>query len=306
MRLWLPSLLLAIAAGAAAGVACDDPSLPGPSTGGGGSSSEPSDLPCDVARTLNESCVMCHADPPRGGANVPLVTRAHLLAPALSNPEITLAEDALARMRNGEIPMPPTGLLDDSAIAPLEKWIADGMPAVVCDDELVPPDDPYDTPLVCTSARFWTDGDEGDEEMHPGRACIQCHDNPDKYGEGDDDDDDDDEEEEEEEEEEDDDIPRYLIAGTVYPTAHEPDECYGVDSATTYVVVEDANGTTRTLATNEAGNFFTEDALVAPYRVKVIRGDETRAMSELAEHGDCNLCHTVEGDEDAPGRIMAP
>lgn len=304
MRFWASSLVFALIAGAVAGVACDDPSLPSDPQGGGGTSSGPSELPCDVARVLNENCVMCHAEPPRGGANVPLVTRAHLLAPALSDPSITLVEDALARMRSADTPMPPTGLLDESMLAPLEKWIAAGMPADSCDDELVPPDDPYDTPVVCTSARYWTDGDEGDEEMHPGRACIQCHENPDKYGEGDDDDDEDDDDDDEREE--DDDIPRFSIAGTVYPSAHEPDDCYGVDSATTYVVVEDANGTTRTLGINEAGSFFSEDDLVAPYRVKVIRGDETRAMSEAAEHGDCNLCHTEAGDEDAPGRIMAP
>jgi hypothetical protein len=79
-----------------------------------------------------------------------------------------------------------------------------------------------------------------------------------------------------------------------------------VNDGAIWVQVEDADGVAVTLPTNEAGNFFTEAPLRAPFRVKVIRGDQVRAMSELAEHGDCSGCHTQDGAEDAPGRIMAP
>jgi hypothetical protein len=300
-----PSLLL-LCAGIAGAVfaACYEPDLDLDTRPGerGGAPSDPAGtgLPCDVARLLNDSCGQCHNDPPAGGARTALLTYDALLQPGLSDPSITLAEEALARMQDATSPMPPTGLLDAAAVEPFARWVADGMPQATCDETLTPPDNPYDTPLVCTSNKYWTDGDEGDEEMHPGHACIACHLDPDAFGAGDDDD------EEEEEEEEDDDLPIYSIAGTVYPTAHEPNDCYGVDDGAIFVHVEDADGVVMTLPTNEAGNFFTEAALRAPYRVKVIRGDQVRAMSELAEHGDCNVCHTQDGTEDAPGRIMAP
>ncbi len=303
----LPSLLTVAVTVAATVAACYDPGLDLDVRPGEGGSTQPppgEGLPCDVARLMNDSCGACHGHPPAGGAQTSLLTYEDLIQPALSDPSKTLAEDSLARMQDAASPMPPTGLLDAAAVEPLARWIADGMPQATCDETLTPPDNPYDTPLVCTSNRWWTDEHEGDEEMHPGMACVACHLDPDAFGAGDDDDDDDDDDDEEEEE--DDDLPIYSIAGTVYPTAHEPDDCYGVDNGAVFVLVEDADGVQVTLGTNEAGNFFTEASLRAPYRVKVIRGDAVRAMSEPAEHGDCNVCHTQDGAEEAPGRIMAP
>ena len=303
MRAASPSLLLlflAVGTGATFGACAEeDPGFrvsddtdPKPATEAG------KGLPCDVAKLLNDYCGACHSDPPRGGSKTSLLTYEQLTQPSSSDPSITLAEDALHRMQNSTSPMPPTGLLDAATIEPFARWISDGMPETECGEELTPPDNPYDTPLVCTSNRYWTDGHEGDEEMHPGHACIACHADPDAFGAGDDDDDD--------EEEEDDDIPMYSIAGTVYPTAHEPNDCYGASDGSLFVLVEDADGVMATLVPNEAGNFFTDAPLRAPYRVKVVRGDASRAMTELAEHGDCNACHTQDGTEDAPGRIMAP
>jgi hypothetical protein len=303
---------LSAAVGVAFAAACYDSGLdldappPQGGSGGGGSggATHGDGLPCDVARLLNDACLACHADPPRGGALGALVTRADLMSPAPGDADITRAEDSLARMRDAAAPMPPEGLLPATAVEPLERWIGEGMPEVACGDMLVPPDDPYGTPLVCTSGRFWTDGDEGDEEMRPGHACIACHQDPPKdkdrgkKGEDDDDGGDDDDD--------DDDIPLYAIAGTVYPSAHEPNDCYGVDDQLVYVLVTDANGTEAVLASNEAGNFFTEAPLVPPFRVRVTRGAEARAMSKPAPHGDCNVCHTEAGSEDAPGRIMSP
>ena len=34
----------------------------------------------------------------------------------------------------------------------------------------------FDTPTVCTSGTMWTRGDRGSASMHPGGACITCHD----------------------------------------------------------------------------------------------------------------------------------
>ena len=113
--------------------------------------------------------------------------------------------------------------------------------------------------------------------MHPGQACIKCHT---KKG------------------------PKFSIAGTVYPTAHEPDDCYGLGSST--VVITDATGKVLTLKSNSAGNFYSQTAIKMPYTAKVIVGTKERAMKDSQTNGDCNSCHTVTGAEKAPGRIMAP
>jgi hypothetical protein len=75
-------------------------------------------------------------------------------------------------------------------------------------------------------------------------------------------------------------------------------------------------GPTVVLTPNEAGNFFVDTegekgpaapaGFGPPYLVKVIAGGQERAMAEPAPHGDCNLCHTQNGAEDALGRIIPP
>jgi hypothetical protein len=115
--------------------------------------------------------------------------------------------------------------------------------------------------------------------MRPGHACIDCH----SRDEG----------------------PIYSIAGTVYPTAHEPDDCNGVASGVT-VVVTGADGKTYSLPVNAAGNFGFTIRVATPYRVKVVGNGKTREMIAPVTDGDCNSCHTVTGTEKAPGRVMAP
>jgi hypothetical protein len=148
------------------------------------------------------------------------------------------------------------------------------------------PDAGYNTPTVCSSGKTWTGGDTGNAEMHPGVACDTCH--------------------------------KVLgsattfpfdIAGTVYPTAHEPNDCDGLAGA--QVVVTDAKGTDHTLAVNAAGNFYNLDyvligAIPTPYTAKVVLNGKTREMITPQTNGDCNSCHTEQGDQAAPGRIMAP
>jgi hypothetical protein len=138
-----------------------------------------------------------------------------------------------------------------------------------------------DTPTVCTSQQTWTRGDRGSPLMHPGGTCITCHD----ANGG----------------------PSFSIAGTVFPTAHEPDDCDGVTgTATLQVVITDANNQTTTLTVNSAGNFYSAAAIATPFSAKVVSGTRERAMTDTQTSGDCNSCHTVDGANGAPGRIMAP
>jgi mono/diheme cytochrome c family protein len=190
--------------------------------------------------------------------------------------------------------MPPEGLLSEADVTTFAKWIDEGMPEGTCGAV----DGNSHTPieLKCTSARFWTEGDdEGDELMTPGQACISCHTKENLEHSSKDDDDDDHELE----------APAFTAAGTVYPTLHEPDDCFGLGTKGTQVVITGADGKKLTLAVNRAGNFMTEEAIALPYKASVVRGGKTRSMKTAQDDGDCNKCHTAEGG-DAPGRIVGP
>jgi hypothetical protein len=152
---------------------------------------------------------------------------------------------------------------------------------VACD--AVPAASIYDTESVCTSGTQWTRGERGSALMKPGGACIQCHDTE---NEG----------------------PSYSAAGTVYKTAHEPDDCNGSSSTSIKVVITGADNVTQTATVNAAGNFYFRSAIKMPYKAKVVFGTKSRAMSGAQKDGDCNKCHTESGlaKEKAPGRVMAP
>ena len=69
---------------------------------------------------------------------------------------------------------------------------------------------------------------------------------------------------------------------------------------------------------NAAGNFETRQGnggpggggqgkrFSAPYRVRVTDGTNSRAMAGSLTNGDCNSCHTKDGANGAPGRILFP
>lgn len=138
-------------------------------------------------------------------------------------------------------------------------------------------------PLACTSGTQWTGGDRGSSRMHPGRACIACH----SVMAG----------------------PTFSVAGTVYPSAHEPPDCNGINGTTTptQVIITDKDGNELKLPVNSAGNFYLAAVPVAaPYAAKVMQGTKERAMVQHQTSGDCNSCHTETGADGAPGRIMAP
>jgi hypothetical protein len=118
--------------------------------------------------------------------------------------------------------------------------------------------------------------------MNPGRACIDCHS---MGGDG----------------------PAYSVAGTVYPSAHEPDLCNGADGAGVVVVtIVGADGLTQMLTPNAAGNFGSRAAVAFPYRAKISYMGRERAMAAMQTTGDCNSCHTQNGANGAPGRILLP
>jgi mono/diheme cytochrome c family protein len=230
-------------------------------------------LPCDVAQVLATSCVSCHGTKPSGGAPNSIVTYEDMVAPSTTDASITVAEASLARMKATKSPMPPQGATAaDTAV--LEAWIKGGMKKASCDTPVVT--DPgastsYDTPTVCTSNTTWNG--RQNKSMAPGEACMGCHGN-------------------------------MSAGGTVYPTAHEPDDCNGVGGS--QVIITDATGKVYTLPVNSAGNFYTGSTIKKPYTAKVVSGGKTRVMVGPQTNGDCNACHTEAGTQKAPGRVMAP
>jgi hypothetical protein len=127
----------------------------------------------------------------------------------------------------------------------------------------------------------WTGGNEESPEMHPGLNCIDCH----ASGEG----------------------PSFVIAGTVYMELDEADDCYGVEGAE--VQITDAQGQVITLTTNKAGNFFLRSGrytLTMPIEAAVTYKGKTLPMMTTQSTGNCLLCHTAQGENGAPGRIIIP
>jgi mono/diheme cytochrome c family protein len=135
---------------------------------------------------------------------------------------------------------------------------------------------------------LWDEALAPSEEMHPGRACIQCHiDENSASGEGD--------------------APIFGAAGTVFPSAHEPDDCLATSTAGAIVTLTDATGTRYPLEVSVNGNFLVEDpAFLAPYIAEISFEGRVRSMVGAQTNGDCNACHTADGDHDAPGRIALP
>ncbi len=238
-------------------------------------------LPCDVQQLFENRCIACHTGKPFAS----LLTYEDVLKPS-SDPTQSVAQAALARIKSATSPMPPlpAAAATASEIATLEKWVTSGSPKGAVCTPSVPDANPdvgggFNTPLVCTSGATWPGGNQGSPRMRPGGACITCH----SMQGG----------------------PGFAVAGTVYPTAHEPNDCNGVNGAVT-VEVTDAKGVVTSIAVNDVGNFRLLDAVAAPFHVKVKRGTKERAMAGALTAGDCNTCHTQAGMNGAPGRVVAP
>lgn len=270
----------------------------GGTTGAGGAPPQ-TGIPCDVAAVLSP-CLNCHGFPLSGGAPMALVTYGNLTGASPKGG--TYADRCLIRMTDLATPMPPlpNAAVPAADVATFQGWVNTGMPMGDCGQGGGGGGgpNPYDTPDTCTSNVYWGGGTEDwgpypKEAMHPGDKCIDCHDHPGNYGLQDN-------------------GPKMYLAGTVYPTAHEYDECFGVNGnqTGTKVVITDANNQVFTLTPNVSGNFWIRKTLgtsvVFPIHAKVTANGQERTMTQTVDTGDCNSCHTLAGTQNAPGRIMAP
>jgi len=268
-------------------------------------------LPCDVQALLENRCIACHSGSTPSSPR--LLDYKDLLAPSKSDPNKTMAQASLERMKDLVRPMPPLPALGPELeeIATFEAWVNGGTKSAPACTEAPPdggadvgplPEAGADATVGCASGTLWTMGDTKSSLMYPGRACNACHaTNP---------------------------GPNLKFAGTVYRGGlHDIDDCNGASPPPNLtVVITDKDGKTMTLPVNSAGNFEVKsprngpgggggggngngngaDAFTAPYRVKVTDGTNTRPMMGNFTAGDCNSCHTKDGLNGAPGRILAP
>ena len=246
-----------------------------------------SSVPGDVQTLLVNRCDSCHGTTPASGAPRSLVTYADLTQSDPANTSMTEAQVGLLRMQSTTSPMPPAPASPATAaeVATLQNWVNSGYSSGSCSgDAGAPTPDPLNAAPTCTSKITQNGGSEGSSSMAPGRACISCH-----SGSGGE-------------------APKFVIAGTLYPTGHEPDNCNGANGTNgAKVVVTGSNGTVITLTPNSVGNFYTSTTLPPPYQAKVVNSAGVeRVMTSTASTGDCNSCHTQSGANGAPGRVTLP
>lgn len=254
-------------------------------------------IPCDVEEVIENRCWACHgATAPQGPQ---FLKYEDFTAMSTRDPKQTRGQVAAELMTKHEMPKAP-GIATDDEIKTFSDWVAAGMKksdeacilapadagAVNTTDGGAVLDGGSDGGGLCTSGVRWTQGNAGSDLMHPGGACIACHSTT-QGG------------------------PAFSFAGTVFPTLHEVDDCNGVKGPVT-ITVTDNRGRKITTTSNAAGNFFirTTDVRKAklrpPYKVQLDeQGKPPRVMNRTITGGDCNFCHTTNGNG-PPGRVLEP
>lgn len=243
-----------------------------------------SGLPCDVAMVVSSLCTSCHSNPPTPGTPMSLLSYADLTAQKNGK---TYAQLSVERMASTSAPMPPGGGATASDIAVLQAWIDAGLPMGACGEvDAGPPDPTFQGDPTCESGTYFQPGldvEQWGDLMYPGQACIKCH----ASDEG----------------------PIFRIAGTVFDAGKVLDDCLpppAVNLALAKVVITDKNGVEHQLNVNKNGNFTSKQVFPFPYKAKVTYMGKERVMSAEQTNGDCNICHTEAGDQNAPGRIALP
>lgn len=133
-----------------------------------------------------------------------------------------------------------------------------------------------ETPTNCSTKQV-ASSHEG-SMMRPGDDCIGCH----SQGEG----------------------PRFGIAGTVMGASNDDINCDGV--AGVVVEITGSDGQTVSMTTNAAGNFSSRSAVQTPFSAKLTYRGKTRVMQSMQTDLSCNSCHTAQGANGAPGRVLVP
>jgi len=243
-------------------------------------------LPCGVASFVAQKCASCHRSPPTGGASFPLLARADFLAASPTWAGQTVGQRSSARLHSSTSPMPPAGQpqATPSEISAFDTWVTGGMPQGTCGAVDAGSSDAGPSPTTCASASYWTGGDTASANMNPGKACRQCHATRAPFK-------------------------NYPYAGTVFPGLHEQDLCNAHPPAGARIDIIDKNGTVLSLTPSAtSGNFHSAFvvSVVTPYTARITANGHTSTMTTPQTNGDCNFCHTEQGANGAPGRLVWP
>ncbi len=152
-------------------------------------------------------------------------------------------------------------------------------------------------PVTCESMMTWTSGNVGAEAMNPGLACRACHlgqnfqgQNPNLESN-----------------------PQWAMffMGTVYSDFNQANLCRakGIPAGTVVEILDMAGAVKLSLPVDPSGNFRSTTVAATvplPYRARVKANGQTRVMGAAQMDGDCNTCHTEQGRENAPGRVVLP
>ncbi len=243
-------------------------------------------LPCDVSAFVATKCASCHGSPATQGASFPLLARADFLAASPSYAGVTIGARSVVRVHATSNPMPPLGTPTPTAaeLLAFDGWVSGGMQAGTCGAIDAGVADAGPAPTTCASGTYWNGGNNGSSNMNPGLACLSCHVS---QSPGD----------------------AYPFSGTVFPSLHEKDRCNSKPSGVQVQII-DAHGVvvSTMTASSTSGNFRSARYLTValPYTARVTVGGRTATMTTPQTNGDCNSCHTEQGNSGALGRIVAP
>jgi cytochrome c553 len=234
-----------------------------------------------VATLVSNSCKSCHGSPLAGGAPVQLLTRADFMAASARDATKSYGERSVIRMRDAASPMPSSGLLPAAEVDAFDLWVTGGMQEGSC-APVGPP------PQTCASGTILpaSDNVNPQESMYPGQACAACHGSIGGF----------------------DPPPVYRYMGTVFAAPHEKDRCAPALGITATVEILQVDGGVFTRLPVTDGNFMGSGLGAAPaqYRARVVTSQGAREMVGAQTNGDCNTCHTADGNSGAPGRIYLP
>jgi len=269
----------------------------GGSAGTGGGSGSSSVTFCDVQPVIAAQCGACHGATPSSGAPQ-LMTVSDFAATSPRGG--TMLDRSISRMTTNPpaAAMPPGVGGAASDVMLLENWRTNAL--APCNpgtgggsgagggsgtgggagtgggSGMVTP--------TCASNLTWSFGNSGNGAMNPGEACVTCH-AARRRG------------------------PLDGFMGTVYPSAHEATLCM-VSSVPSGLSVEilDTSGVVRRsfpITSLSDGNFHGGSiGTPSPYTARVmLNGVVKSQMVGPQTNGDCNVCHTAQGAQGAPGRI---
>jgi hypothetical protein len=185
--------------------------------------------------------------------------------------------------------MPPVGnpAASPAEVAAFNAWLGAGTPQGTCGSVDAGLGDGGLWPTTCASGASWPAGSNRESpDMNPGLPCLACHRTkaePDKW---------------------------YPFSGTVAQAPHQADLCTnsGVSGLTVQILDVSKAVVVTMQVSSVSGNFHSTStaAVTLPYTARVWRNGLYTEMTTPQTNGDCNTCHSEQGNTGAPGRILGP